>query len=98
VVIVAGVTIGDGAIVAAGAVVTEDVAPYMVAGGVPARPIRSRFEADIVTRLLAARWWDRPPHQIANLPFDDVRACLVALEAQRPETFAPELWTLVARG
>jgi acetyltransferase-like isoleucine patch superfamily enzyme len=97
VVIVAGVTIGDGAIVAAGAVVTEDVPRYTVVGGVPARAIRPRFESATVARLLAARWWDRLPRQIADLPFDDIGACLAALEAQRPETFAPELRTLVAR-
>ncbi|GGO10992.1 acetyltransferase [Microbispora rosea subsp. aerata] len=55
-----GVTIGDGAIIAAGAVVTADVPPYTVVGGNPARPIRRRFPDADVERLLRAAWWDWP--------------------------------------
>lgn len=53
-----GVTIGDGAIVAARAVVTKDVEPYAIVGGNPAQLIRHRFPPDVVARLLALRWWD----------------------------------------
>lgn len=59
-IILPGVTIGNGAVVGAGAVVTKDVAPYMIAGGVPARPIRMRFEPEIAARLEAIAWWDWP--------------------------------------
>ncbi|MCJ8138758.1 chloramphenicol acetyltransferase [Falsirhodobacter halotolerans] len=52
------VTIGAGAIVASGAVVTKDVAPYMIVAGVPAVPLRARFTADVADRLLALAWWD----------------------------------------
>jgi chloramphenicol O-acetyltransferase type B len=52
-----GVSVGDGAIIAAGAVVTKDVAPYSIVGGVPAKPIRSRFDPAIVEKLLSLRWW-----------------------------------------
>ncbi len=52
------ITIGTGAIVGAGAVVTQDVAPYMVVAGVPATPIRARFDTGIADRLLALAWWD----------------------------------------
>lgn len=52
------VTIGAGAIVASGAVVTKDVAPYMIVTGVPAVPLRARFAPDIAERLMALAWWD----------------------------------------
>jgi chloramphenicol O-acetyltransferase type B len=67
-VIMAGVTIGDGAVVAARSVVTKDVAPYEIVGGVPARHLRSRFASDVVETLLRLRWWDWPDDKIkANL-------------------------------
>jgi virginiamycin A acetyltransferase len=55
-----GVAIGDGAVVAAASVVTSDVPPYAIVGGNPARVLRRRFEDDDVERLLRAAWWDWP--------------------------------------
>jgi phosphonate metabolism protein (transferase hexapeptide repeat family) len=52
------VTIGAGAIVASGALVTRDVPPFMIVAGCPATPLRSRFSQGIVDRLLALAWWD----------------------------------------
>jgi virginiamycin A acetyltransferase len=60
VVVMPGVTIGDGAIVAAGSMVTADVPPYAIAGGNPARVLRMRYDEDDVARLLRAAWWDWP--------------------------------------
>ncbi|MGZ3441178.1 MAG: CatB-related O-acetyltransferase [Polyangia bacterium] len=59
VVVLDGVEIGHGAVVAAGAVVTRDVAPYAIVGGVPAELLRYRFEPPTIAALLASRWWER---------------------------------------
>jgi virginiamycin A acetyltransferase len=57
-VIMAGVHIGDGAIIAARAVVTKNVTPYTIVGGTPAKEIRKRFDAEVIEQLLILKWWD----------------------------------------
>lgn len=88
-----GVTIGHGAIVAAGSTVTRDVAPYAIVGGVPAKPIRSRFPEPLVAALLASEWWDCPPPLLWELDFrDPERFCdrlAEAKEAGRVERWRP---------
>ena len=66
-VILSGVRIGDGAIVAARAVVTQDLEPYTIVGGVPARPIRKRFGPETIRRLERLRWWDWPREKLRQL-------------------------------
>ena len=65
-VILSGVTIGDGAIIGTRAVVTKDVEPYTIVGGVPAKPIRKRFSDDTIHKLLELKWWDWPKEKIAQ--------------------------------
>lgn len=69
-VIMSGVRIGDGAIIGTRAVVTKDVEPYTIVGGIPAKPIRKRFDNNIITKLQSLRWWDLPYNEIEKLlPF-----------------------------
>ncbi|HWL57693.1 MAG TPA: chloramphenicol acetyltransferase [Paracoccus sp. (in: a-proteobacteria)] len=67
------VTIGTGAIVASGAVVTKDVAPYMIVAGVPAVPLRARFQPAVADRLMALAWWDWD-HASLRSALEDFRA------------------------
>lgn len=72
-VILSGVHIGDGAIIGARAVVTKDVAPYTIVGGVPAKPIRRRFDDETIEKLESLRWW--------NWDAEKIRACIPAIQS-----------------
>lgn len=85
--VMSGVTIGDGAIIAAGATVTKDIPPYAIYGGNPAKLIRYRFEPDVIERLLSLRWWHLPDATINTLaPLlqgPDISALIEACEGLR---------------
>ncbi|MGN9134974.1 CatB-related O-acetyltransferase [Clostridium sp. HCP1S3_B4] len=69
-VILSGVKIGDGAIIGAKAVVTKDVEPYSIVGGVPAREIRKRFDNETIEKLIKLKWWNLSNEKIAQvIPF-----------------------------
>ena len=65
-VILSGVTIGDGAVIGCRAVVTKDVPPYTIVGGVPANPIRKRFDEETIKELQKIKWWDWPEEKITE--------------------------------
>ena len=71
-VVLPGVSVGSGSVVAAGAVVTKDVADYTLVGGVPAKPIKCRFPKDVAQGLKRIAWWDWP-HDKIRLALKDFR-------------------------
>jgi acetyltransferase-like isoleucine patch superfamily enzyme len=81
--IMGGVTVGDGAIIAAGSIVTKDVPPYAIVAGAPATIKRLRFPEATVERLLRLKWWELELCDLSGLPFRDIERCLDMIEAIR---------------
>ena len=67
VILMDGVTVGDGSIIAAGSVVTKDVLPYSIVGGVPAKLIKMRFDSETIDILLDSKWWEKDPDEVIDL-------------------------------
>jgi acetyltransferase-like isoleucine patch superfamily enzyme len=78
-----GVSVGDGAVVGAGSVVTKNLPPYAIAGGVPAKVLRLRFPEKTVERLLRLKWWELELSELSGLPFRDVERCVSLIEEIR---------------
>jgi acetyltransferase-like isoleucine patch superfamily enzyme len=66
-IILDGITIGSGAVIAANSVVTKNVPPYAIVGGVPARIIKYRFSDDKIGKIMKSEWWTLTPNQIKNI-------------------------------
>jgi acetyltransferase-like isoleucine patch superfamily enzyme len=79
-IVMSGVRVGDGAVVAAGSVVTKDAPPYAIVAGAPARAVGQRFPDPVIRRLLDLRWWEFREDFLKGLVWNDVEACISALE------------------
>ncbi|MBL4811443.1 MAG: chloramphenicol acetyltransferase [Rhodobacteraceae bacterium] len=78
------VTLGHGCVVAGGAIVTKDVAPYMIVAGIPAVPLRARYTHDVAARMIDLAWWDWD-HARLRLALDDFRSLKAAAFLARYE-------------
>lgn len=87
-----GVKIGDGAILAAGAVVTKDVEPYSIVGGIPAKHIKYRFSKEEIDKLLALKWWDKEIDwiKVHASRFSNISSFLESTSSLQASEFQPE--------
>lgn len=74
--IMSGITIGDGAIIASGSVVTKNVPPYAIVGGIPAKVIKMRFTQELIFAIQAVRWFDFTPDQLQNIDIGNIAASI----------------------
>ena len=69
VIVLDGIQIGNGAVIAAGAIVTRNVEPYEIVGGVPAKTIKKRFDDETINKLLESKWWLMSPNELKSKNF-----------------------------
>jgi acetyltransferase-like isoleucine patch superfamily enzyme len=93
--IMRGVTIGDGAVIGGGSIVTKDVPPYAIVVGVPAKIIRYRFTEKIIEKLLALRWWRFEADSLLGVNFNDVE---IAIDEIREKEISGKLESINTEG
>ncbi|WP_260962210.1 CatB-related O-acetyltransferase [Pseudomonas citri] len=96
--ILEGVTVGTGAVIATRAVVVEDVPPYAIVAGVPAKVVRFRHPPEMIERLLASRWWEMDVNHLKTLALNDPAVCMTQLELKRPATAQYRKISVTRRG
>lgn len=87
-----GCRVGNGSVIAAGSVVTKDVQPYSIVGGVPAKTIKKRFSQELCDRLNSLEWWRYSPEITFNLDLSDPGKCIDELERrlENAEEYKPQ--------
>lgn len=87
-IILSGITIGDGAVIAAGSVVTKDVPPYAIVGGNPAKLLKYRFDENTISKLLKIQWWSWEAKKVEEympiLQSDDIEKFISAVQTDNP--------------
>ncbi|MNN60284.1 Chloramphenicol acetyltransferase [compost metagenome] len=86
--ILEGVTVGTGAIIATRAVVAHDVPPYAIVAGVPAKVVKYRHAPHVIEELISSKWWDREVGDLQALPLNDPLSALAKLAAMKKESAA----------
>lgn len=87
--ILPGITIGDGAVIAARTVVTKDVPPYAVVAGAPAKTVKYRHPEEIISQLQSVRWWDYAAWDLKGLKVDDPQKFIEQLQKKIEEGISP---------
>ena len=99
-VIRSGISIGDGSVIASGSVVVKDVPPYTIVGGNPAKPIRMRFEQEIVDRFVTLQWWSYSPESFRDINMFDVTLFLDEMEKRKDRgdlvPFSPKQFKIIS--
>jgi acetyltransferase-like isoleucine patch superfamily enzyme len=78
-----GICIGDGAVVAAGAVVTKDIPPYAIVGGVPGKILKYRFDPLTISDLLDLEWWELEPIEMSGVRFDNIKLAIEQFKSRK---------------